>query len=506
MCVTSAAVPPPQPHQGLTLGTLKTLTALRAPLHVDVYVTKSNPEIDASLPILTDVLDEFIRTSAGKFTYSLVDVTSDATRQRAKEVQLEAFQLGPPTTEGTSYYGMAFEYRGKKSAIPQIHPAGIADIEFWITNKLRSLRADADGAVIRVGVVTGKDEIKLNDSHLIPRTAGAAGASMMSIFAGVFPYYRFVDVDVAHGADIDPTLDALIVTQPRKSYSDEELRAIDRFLLLGGKALSVFASAVTMQAGDATMKAVLDLHNLDKLVAGYGIKIEKDVVLDYASPLWISLVTAAGPARFRYPGISRVTADPLADEAERPLDTTFAGFVGLSPILLPFPSSLELSSGRQPEGVVVRAVLRTSLGAHAIVESPVDLSFGARVRPEPPFEQFAIAAIAEGKLQSAFPTKPNRSGSTGGVAPTPSRVLVVSSGEFFVNPFAYSGNRSDERKSFPMLPPGAVDPLTVAGPYANEYLTQTTLTFKNVLDWMTGGADLTDTSAVLVRRKAGLLR
>jgi hypothetical protein len=109
--------------------------------------------------------------------------------------------------------------------------------------------------------------------------------------------------------------------------------------MIGGKSLAVFASAVTMKAQEPSMNATLDLHNIDKLIAGYGINMKKDAVLDFGSQFRIAVITPTGLAPIRHPGIAHVVDDPRFDEKEKLLDTSFAGFFRMEEILFPFPST-----------------------------------------------------------------------------------------------------------------------------------------------------------------------
>ena len=85
-------------------------------------------------------------------------------------------------------------------------------------------------------------------------------------------------------------------------------------------------------------------------------------------------------------------------------------------------------------------------------------------------------------------------------APTASRVLVVSASEFITNPFAYAGNGPDLGSQFAMFGNVGGDRqlLMIAGQYANRYLTNTILSIKNTLDWISGDADLLAASAKLI--------
>ncbi len=82
-----------------------------------------------------------------------------------------------------------------------------------------------------------------------------------------------------------------------------------------------------------------------------------------------------------------------------------------------------------------------------------------------------MAAVASGKLRSAFP--PKRATSRGD-----SRVLVISSSQFFTNPFARAAAPSDSVTT------------SLVTPYAQQVLTNTILVAKNTLDWMSMDADL----------------
>jgi len=121
-------------------------------------------------------------------------------------------------------------------------------------------------------------------------------------------------------------------------------------------------------------------------------------------------------------------------------------------------------------------------------------------KPKPPYKQRIIAAVAEGKLRSAFAGSPAEGIKPNDRAPQDSRVLAISSSLFLTNPFAYAGNGPDLGGQFAMF--GAVGGdqqlQMFAQPYAQRYLTQTILSLKNTLDWMSGDNDLLATSAKLI--------
>jgi hypothetical protein len=121
-------------------------------------------------------------------------------------------------------------------------------------------------------------------------------------------------------------------------------------------------------------------------------------------------------------------------------------------------------------------------------------------QPKPPFEQHVIAATAEGLLKSAFAGKPGAGIETPERAAGASRILLIASSQFLTNPFAYSGNpppAPPQMQQFGGLP-GDKDLLMIANPYANKHLRSTILALKNLLDWMSGDADLIAASAKIL--------
>lgn len=479
----------------LSKGSASLVQSLKEPLTVEAYVEKGLPVLDVFVRDLTSLLAEYERNSGGKFKYTIIEPDTQELQDQAKEAGLEPMAFGAADDNKTSiaqgYMGLVLKYRSEKDVLPQLDPRQGAGLEFWITNKIRELRDKADDIKHKIGVVTGKDELKLTDNNLVPRQGQGQTVNIQGIFNQAFPFYSFEDVTLSEGAEINPELAGLIITQPQKDYSEGELKRIDEFLMRGGKSLAVFASAVSLKPNDAEMQAELNLHGLDTLTAGYGLNIQKNAVFDFGAEFRLPIMTQGGIAAIRHPGIAHVTDSPYFDGDEETLDTSFPSFFRLPEVAFPFPSSIEILKDKQPADVKIQVVARTTPNASATSEGPVDMKLRSDWRPKPPFEQRAIAAVAEGKLKSAF-------GETR--APEPSRVLVIASSEFLTNPFAYSGNGPEMDGQFAMFAGagGDRDLQMVAQPYAQRYLTQTILSLKNTLDWMSGDADLLAVSAKII--------
>jgi ABC-type uncharacterized transport system involved in gliding motility auxiliary subunit len=492
----------------LSVGSGNLVKSLKTPLTVEAYVNTKLPKLKVFVQELTDLLKSYERAGEGKFKYTLIEPETEELRKQAEEAGLSPMAMGDPGESSgdqiaiaQGYLGLVFKYGSEKDTIPQLQPGNSVGMEFWISNKIREVRDKADSIKHKIGVITQKDELKLDDTNLLPRQGGRGGPSIKSVIAQAFPFYEFVDVDLKDGDhEIEKDLDGLIITQPGKPYSDKELRRVDQFLMLGEKSLAVFASAVSMKANDATMNATLDLHGLDKLLGGYGIDMKKDAVFDYGAQFRVPAMTAGGAVWIRHPGIVHVVADPRFSDDQKLLDTSFPSFFRIEEIAFPFPSSLELVPDKQPKEVNFKVLARTTENSSAVTGDNVDMKIRRQWKPAPPFQQRAIAAAVEGPLKSAFAGQDAMGVTANAQAPKASRVMVVSASQFITNPFAYSGNGPELGGQFAMFGNigGDQELLMFAGPYAQSYLTQTILSLKNTLDWISGDSDLLAASAKII--------
>jgi gliding motility-associatede transport system auxiliary component len=486
----------------LSKGSGSLLRSMKQQLTVDAYVTRGLPKLDAFVRDLRDLLQEYKNAGGDKFTYELIDAKDEDTRKKAKDAGLVEQPFGEASeneekaavTEG--FMGLVLKYGEQQDVIKFLPPDRTDGLEFWITNKIREVRDKGDDIHHKIGVLSGHDEIKLTDQNLVPSQAGKF--SMQTIITQNFPFYSFQDVDLKGGdTDIPDELDGLIITQPGKDLTDKELRKIDAFLMKG-KSLAVFAGAVNEKANDASGSATLNTHGLEKLLGGYGITLNKDVVLDKARAVRIVMPTMGRIAQVAFPLLLDVQDDPRYGEDEKLIDTGFPALFRMQDLAVPLASSVILNKEKQPEAKM-SVVLRSSPDAlHLtgdtetipLIMRPAD--FAKKEKGLKP-QQFAIAANVEGTLKSAFGDAETAKSAK------PSRVFVLASSQFLANPFARAGNGPDMGQMGMMMPDlGGDEQLKMlAGPYAQQFITTTILVLKNTLDWVTGDTDLLAVSAKL---------
>src|SRR3984957_13870296 len=493
----------------LSKGSGSLLRSMKQPLTIDAYVTKGLPKLDAFVRDLRDLLQEYKNAGGGKFDYSIIEPKDEDTKKKAKDAGLieqpfgEASDTDEKAAVAQGFMGLVFKYGEQQDVIKFLPPDRTDGLEFWITNKIREIRDKGDDIHHKIGVLTGHDELKPSDNNLTPSNAGKF--SMQGIITQNFPFYTFQDVDLKGGDnEISDELDGLLITQPSKDISEKELRRIDQFVMKG-KSLAVFASAVSTKASDATMSATLNRHGLDLLLDGYGIAMNKDVVLDLARHAQIAVPTMSGMARADLPQILDLQDDPRFQGDQQLIDTGFPGLFRVQELAMPFPSSLKLEPEKQP-GTTLKVVARTSPASVHLQGETADL----RVRPQLKAwastlkglqqEQFAVGANIEGTLKSAFPTGDKQGVDAPAQSVKPARVFVLASAEFLCNPLARAGNGPDMGQYGQMMPNlgGDEQLLMLANPYAQQYITGSILVFKNTLDWLTGDTDLLAVSAKIL--------
>ena len=500
---------------------------LNKDLDVTIYVTRGLPKHEAFITDLTDLMTEYERASNGKLHYTVVEAKTDEERAKAKEDGLQEAAFGEGSKTGKDqaliskgFMGMSFKYGSEKEAIPIMSPDQGQGLEFWITNKIREIRDRADNKFQKIGILTGKDEIKLSDANLIAAQGGRGGGpNMKGIMEQALPFYKFEDVDLQGGeAEINKELVGLLITQPGKEMTEKELRRIDQFLMLGNKSVAILASAVNLKANDASMKATLDTRGLDKLLDGYGIEMKKDAVFDWARPAVVRVMTQGMPVVAGHPATVLAQYDSRAEPSTQFLDQGFPGFFRMEELVFPFPSTLVAHPEKQPKAKM-HVIARTTPRATAATTDTVEMK-PARgdLKPTGEYGQHAIAIALEpaccdgsnscsesdpckaGIIQSAFAGKPDETIKAPAESAGKSRILVISASEFLANPYARAGNAAPMPPQMQMMGamPGDEELLMISQPYAQQYLTETILAFKNTLDWMGGDSDLIAASAKLI--------
>lgn len=463
---------PSAPEIQLQRASIRMLSELHAPLELELYASRDFEDIARAAKAVERLLQAYARVGGKNVRVHVENPTGSAAGDA---------WLGPVQREGGrtgGFFGMLFAYRGERSVIPVLPVDSDRGLEYWTTTKIRELRDKAEHRTHRIGIITGKDELKLSDPDLVLRVEGAtAGPNLLGIMKQAFPFYSYVPVDLQGGSTkIDGNLEGLIITQPGQDYVRPELQRIDDFVMLGGKSLVVLASAVNLGRGQDLL-ATLSTHGLESLLSGYGIRMQPDVVWDQALALRLDIKTSdEDTATLRYPPVP-VLLGNAESPAVGPLDVRTGPFFRMEALAFPDASSLTLLPDVQPADVQIKVIARSSSAAITTRQSPVNL-YPKHAYPEGEMQSVALAVEAQGRLLSAFPMR-TRDGSLHPVAARSSRLLVISSSTFLANPFVIA-SRSGQNQDHALA--------ALAQPYTKN-LTPAIVCFKNISDWIINDDD-----------------
>lgn len=245
--------------------------------------------------------------------------------------------------------------------------------------------------------------------------------------------------------------DAIIIAKPREDFSEQDKYIIDQFIMLGGKVIWMIdpmdVSPDSLATNDITMATPLRV-NLDDMLFNYGVRLNRDLLLDRTCAP-ISLLT--GP-----PGNERTELFPWYFQPILIPTLSHPIVANIDPVLTEFCSSIDTV---QAEGVE-KTILLTTSEYTRILKSPARVSFNiVSINPEfgesnRPFQP--VAVLLEGEFTSNFENRlppqflnedlfdyQPRSEFT--------RQLVIADGDFAENPVSADGTRFRELGFDPVL-------------------------------------------------------
>ncbi|MFT5596189.1 MAG: ABC-2 type transport system permease protein [Flammeovirgaceae bacterium] len=238
--------------------------------------------------------------------------------------------------------------------------------------------------------------------------------------------------------------DAIIVAKPTEEFTEQDKYIIDQFVMLGGKVVwMIDAMQVSMDSlltSDVTMALPLRT-NLDDLLFNYGVRLNRDILLDRTCAP-ISLLT--GPR-----GNEREELFPWYYKPILIPNVSHPIAANVDPILAEFISSIDTV---EAPGITKKVILSTSEYTK-ILKSParvsfnivsIDPEFGSANRPNQP-----VAVLLEGEFESNFanrlpPNFLNENLLDFRDKSTLTRQLVIADGDIAANPVNNDGTKFRE--------------------------------------------------------------
>jgi gliding-associated putative ABC transporter substrate-binding component GldG len=366
---------------------------------------------------INDMLDGYVNYSKGRIK---VDSIDPAKLENAAE---ELGKKGLPTLQFNvmrndsfqvvnGYLGLIVEYGSKNQVIPIIDST--KTLEYELTLAIKKLTAQG---LPTLAIVT-------SNGAMDPERMSQAHARLSQI-------YQVKSVDLTAKDPIGDDVSALLVIGVSQKMDDAVLKKIDAFVMKGKPVIFMVDGVLVSPQTGASKNQI----GLSKLLSAYGADVKNDLIADESN----------GRASFSAPGSSYY----LTYQINYPLwpkvlaenfDRDSAIVSGLSSIIMPWASSLEVSSA---DGRSVSVLAKTTDKAMAQVDS-------YNLEPEGAFaggqevKQYDLAALVTGKLVSPFGQGETADG----------KVIVVGDSDFASDMF--SGPVSDNLVFFQNIIDGLV--------------------------------------------------
>lgn len=377
--------------------TRRILGSLPDQVQVTYYLSDTLRSLSPAPGRVIDLLQEYAAAARGRVRVAVVDPERSGRIDGARRFgvipqQIQVIQRSERRTADV-FSGIVVEYLDRYTTLPAVFtPDGL---EFNLSLAVRKLLA---GRRLTVGVLVGRAGRSLAGDYENFR----AGLSRDYTVREYLPAER-----------IPPELDALLVFGGLE-LKEEALRPIDRYLRQGGRALFA-VKGLEVQTRESFSAQAAGASPLLDLVASYGVRVGREMVLDTAARdyrlpqqadgriVWESLGTYPPWVSVRSPHVAR----------DHPLTANFAG------LDLLWPCALEASP---PEGVSAEAVVRTTPSAWTQREPFVVDPF--RV-PKSAGQGGAGQRVLAYALSGSFPSRWEP-----GASSPPTRLLVVGDDDF----------------------------------------------------------------------------
>lgn len=239
---------------------------LEDPVTVVVFFTSDLPApYSSNRRFLKDKLDDYRAYGGARFEYRFEDPgDSEVLRQRAAENQIPPVQIQVIESDNiqlkNAYMGLIIQYGGKTERIPVLQD--LTTLEYDITSAIRRLTRLS---IPKVGFLTGHGEPDPEQNMLI-------------LYESLGTNYTVEKTSVTDG-EIG-NIDALLVIAPTDSLPEDSRRALDRYIMNGGRvAFLLNRVSADLQTGQALAHSV----GLEDQLSKYGMGLKTDLIMDSQS-------------------------------------------------------------------------------------------------------------------------------------------------------------------------------------------------------------------------------
>lgn len=366
------------------------LGRLERPLVVKAYFTAGlQAPFSQHERAVRDMLEEMATYANGRLRVQVIDPADDA--DRVKEAQALGLQQLEYTVREADraelrkvWMGAALLYGDRQAVLPVL--SDLSTLEYDLAASLQRLVSPTEGPVV-VGYTVGRGEPDL----------GKVEGPIRGMMEQLARRYVLRSVQLGGAGAVPEDVRALLVVGPQRTMTDRALYQIDQFVMRGGAAgLFLTNTRPDLQ----NMRTARVAGGLEPLVGHYGVRVNRDLVIDRVQNGSMRFPVRSGAAtgfrEINYPLLPRATD----------LDRSSPVVKGLDELLFPFAASLAVADVL-PAGVEARVLARSSAAAGSVPSvpspNPNDLK---NVLPDEKRGPFPMLVSLTGPQRSFFETRP----------------------------------------------------------------------------------------------------
>ncbi len=357
---------------GATKDVLRGLTDL---VTITVYMSEDlPPQLSTLRRQISDTLDEYRNYGRGKVQIDFVNPKQDPqTEQRMRSLGIPEIMAQTVQKDQLQvvniYLGMVISHLDRQEVIPVVQDT--YTLEYDLTAAILKV-SQSDEYVI--GILSDSPEVG-------PTQAMSAVQELLS------KQFRVQTVSLEGGErEVPADVDLLIVAAPARIPDRAKFR-IDQFVMRGGRAIFLI-DAIRLPEGGGLQAFPLD-SGLEDLLAGYGVRVQKSLVVDRASCATASF--SGGYVRYTVPYPYWPKAVPDLLNRDHPITSR------LESLVLPWAAPLRLDVPIGPGDPI--ANLRDMLKADRKAREEMARKLGTPLPPEEDVDQ--AAAEGEGSAAAA---------------------------------------------------------------------------------------------------------
>ncbi len=425
----------------LTEATQNLLTNLPESVNVNVYLTGSLPSSFARLETaIRETLDEMQTASGQKVTYRFIDPQAESNAEAKKKAIDKLMERGlVPTnlfanqggtrTEQLIFPGAIVSYRGREMPVLLLKGNKAATPDEQLNQSYEGVEYELATAIRQLTTTTKKR------IGLISGNTMVAPERFSDLLASIQQRYDLFLVDLSKPGPI-VGVDAVLVPKPDRLFSEEQVFRLDQFVVNGGRALFfVDGQRVDSVSAEGTFAQPLDV-GLNNLFFQWGIRINRNIVKDLRCSVIPLNVGVLGdkpnvqlvPWRF-YPVINSFGSSPITQN--------------LNAVWCRFASTMDTVRANGADGPILKTPLLFTSPYTNLLQAPVVVAYNeARQQPDPSTYAGGVqilGCLLEGRFRSLYANRllpdPLKAGFR--AVGEPSRVIVVSDGDFVVNDIDY---------------------------------------------------------------------